>query len=901
MKSFSKALTIAIPQVARTAGGAFGTPSAKKLLSSCAAVMFLLTPSCGGGAEPSDKHRLGERERKFFSIHCIDCHRSEEAEAGIVLDGDEINWNDPSSASLWTKVHRILESNEMPPPDIDERPSNIERKAMLHWLDRTLTEHVPPGGSVLRRLNRLEYENTVRAVLGIRFKVPNSFPPDTESHGFDNIGEGLVLSPPLMQQYVQLATVAADELLPPEQEAISVTTKTSEIGPGDFSLNFTTGHEIDGVLRMVSGSEPLSRGCVWPNRFESRVSGIYDVTLDLSAFKPTKGHIPVVHLLARKTTGPNFAKAFTLRKLAEFEIEREQASSFRASVELFRGETIVIHYDNAPIFCDVTNDKPAYLKRFSAQLLKTFRDDPELGLAWMKAGHQRSDRGWSWWKRIEAEREAARRDISSFDPNSEEVKSFCLQMARQGVNTEEALCCFHFFKGPGIDIHKMSVVGPTRLIEDEDMRQQKQRTAKFLGKREDLDDANWAAQILSPVLSKAFRRPITDDHLAKYVDIVTRHTAEGASFRDGVHLSLRAALCSTHFLYRGHRSGTIDDWDLATRLSYFLASGPPDDPLRKLAETGQLSDRTVLESQTRRLLNHPRIGIFLNSFTGQWLDLRLLPQIMPDPRLLKWTAKDLAAVTAETEMFVEEILRENHPLETFIDANFTYLNRRNAKLYGIDFPKSDTMKRVTLPRESKRGGILAQASVLMATANGVDTQPVLRGAWMLENIFGTPTPPPPADVPAIEPDTTGAKSIRELLDRHKADASCARCHQKIDPPGFVLENFDPVGRYRKHYPVYRKKSDGIVTLKGHPIDTSSVLPDGTALNNIADLRHYLIENPDIFSRCLTEKLLVYATGRPMNYGDHKVIDDIVAKVRKRGNGFQDLIVEIVLSNSFATK
>ena len=433
------------------------------------------------------------------------------------------------------------------------------------------------------------------------------------------------------------------------------------------------------------------------------------------------------------------------------------------------------------------------------------------------------------------------------------VQDFALQMAKQGVNTEETLCCFHFFKGPGIDIHNMTITGPTRLIEDNEMRQRKQRTAKFLGERGDLDDEAYAAKILRPILDKAFRRPVTDAQLSKYVGIAIDHTGEGASFREGIHLALRAALCSTRFLYRGQRSGELDDHDLATRLSYFLSSGPPDDRLRKLASLGTLSDRNVLQGQTRRLLSQSKVKLFLDSFTGQWLDLDLLPQIMPDPRLLKWTDKDLAAIRSETEMFVAEILKENLPIETFIDADFTYLNRRNAKLYEIDFPKSDVMKRVELPADSDRGGILTQASVLMATANGVDTQPVLRGAWVLENIFGTPTPPPPADVPAIEPDTSGAKSIRELLDRHKADSSCARCHQRIDPPGFVLESFDPVGRYREHYPKYKKRGDKVVTLDGQAVDSACVLPDGTELSGIEDLKRYLLDHPEIFARCLTEK------------------------------------------------
>jgi len=842
---------------------------------------------------------IARSAREFLATYCLDCHSGDTPEADINLDVKEIAWEKHHSAGFWTRVFDALKAGDMPPANVDQ-PSPKERKAMLAWLDKTLTKHDPVGGTVFRRLNRLEYENTVRDVLGIPFSVPRSFPADTQSHGFDNVGEGLVLSPPLMAQYLKIATSAADELLPPPAKVIDVSPKTVHIGPGDFTLNFTTGHEIDGILRMVSSSDPLARGSVWPNRFEARQRGIYEVEVDISQFRSTPGHLPIVHLLAHSASDQAFTKATTLRKLAEFKIENPQVQTCRATVELKRGQTVVIHYENAPLSSDKI-DNQEFLKRISGQLLDAFRNDPELGAAWMKAGYQRSDRGWSWWKRIEDIRSKGGLDVENFDPESDKVKVFALQMARYSVNTVETMCCFRFFTGPGIDVHGMSINGPIQVLEDEETLKQKERTARFLRERGRRDDNAYAEAILQPVLSKAFRRPVTDKQLATYVDIVLNHQRQGHRFEDGIHLAVRAALCSTHFLFREYREGPLDDYDLAARLSYFLTSSPPDARLAKLASAGELSNPEVLEEETRRLLKHNKVKHFLESFTGQWLDLRKLPDIMPDARLLKWIDKDLQAVTAETELFVSEILRKNHPLETFIDSDFTYLNRRNAKLYGIKFPNSDAMKRVNLEPGSLRGGILTQASVMMATANGVDTQPVLRGAWMLENIFGMPTPPPPSNVPAVEPDTSGAKSIRELLDRHKADASCARCHQKIDPPGFVLENFDPVGRWRDFYPIYEKRNDKVVTREGQPVDAISQLPDGTELKDVADLKRYLVRNVDIFSRCLTGKLLTYATGRPTSFGDRNIIDQIVSGVRQQGNGFADLIVAVVQSESFRTK
>lgn len=863
-----------------------------KLLLQALVMLGFSLPVQAGNPQPIPK-----LVDEFVFDHCLDCHDSASEKGDLNLELKTIDWTDPHARIIWTKVHHALSKGEMPPAN-KTQPSKKDREAIIAWLDQTLTKNVPPGGTVLRRLNREEYENTVRDVLGIPFSVPRSFPADTESHGFDNIGEGLVLSPPLMAQYLEIATSAADQLLPPLGNQQNQVSKTYKIGPGDFTLNFTTGHEIEGVLRMVSSSDPLARGSVWPNRFEAKVPGIYEVGVDFSAFNPGKDHTPIVHLLAHSSTGQSFTKANSLRKLAKFTIQDSSPKTFRASVELQRGETIVIHYENAPLHSDKSK---ASTERISQHLLTLFRDDPQTGAAWMKAGYRRSDRGWSWWKRINKIRNDGKVDGSKFDPDSKEVKTFAMKIARQGVNTVEALCCFRFFTGPGIDIHRMSVTGPTQVIEDDEARKQNQRTARFLGERNELDDADFAKAILGPVLSKAFRRPATDEQVARYAGIALAHQAQGHRFEDGLHLALRALLCSPHFLFREYREGPLDDFDLAARLSYFLTSSPPDATLRKIAVKGELSNPVVLEAQTRRLLNHNLAKNFLSSFTGQWLDLRKLPDIMPDTRLLNWIDKDLSAVTAETQLFVAEILRKNLPVDTFIDSDFTYLNQRNAALYKIKFSKSEKMKRVTLEPDSIRGGILTQASVLMATANGVDTQPVLRGAWMLENIFGLPTPEPPSDIPAIEPDTTGAKTIRELLDRHKADTTCASCHQKIDPPGFVLENFDPIGRWRDFYPVYQKSGKSVVTKQGNPVDALGTMPDGTAFKDVTDLKRYLIKNIDIFSCCLSDKLLTYATGRPMNFGDKKVIDRVVAEVKKDGNGFADLIVALVMSESFHSK
>lgn len=863
-------------------------------------VPFALAFLSGGLTTFAQVSELPEHVDTFLVSYCLDCHDEQSEKGGITLDFFEIDWSDPHAAALWGKAWDMIESGDMPPEN-KEQPSADEALAVVDWLGDTLLKNDEAGGTILRRLSKEEYENSVSDLLKIPFSVPRSFPSDYAPHGFDNHGGDLVLSPPLMAQYLEIATAAADSVLPPPAGQRRIKKETALVGPGDFTLNFTTGHQIDDVLRMVSSSDPLARGSVWPNRFEAKIAGVYRVKIDLSNYRPIEGHTPEVHLLSRRSDGNSFERASSLPQLAEFTVSEKSARTFVAEVELQRGETLVIHYDNAPLSSDPGKDRTAYLDRLSDQLIDLWRDDPELGAAWMKAGYQRSDRGWSWLERIEAIRAKGGLDVEGFDPDAPEVKKFALQMARSQVNLVETMCCYLFEKGPGIDVHRLAITGPIRLIEDIEEVEQRKATSRFMGERGGRDDREYVEAILRPVIDSAFRRPATDAQVDKYLSIALRHQADGHRFEDGLHLALRAVLCSPNFLYRGQREGLLDNYDLATRLSFFLTSSPPDAALNKFAASGKLSDPAVLEEQARRLLKHNRVKNFLSSFTGQWLDLRVLPDIMPDSRLLNWTAKDLDAVIAETELFVAEILRENHPIDTFIDPTFTYLNKRNARLYGIKFPNSDTMARVDIEPGGRHGGILGQASVMMATANGVDTQPVLRGVWLLENVLGDMVPEPPSNIPAVEPDTTGAKSIRELLAKHNADASCANCHRKIDPPGFALENFDPVGRWRDFYPVYEKVNDKVVRKNGLPVDAVGTMHDGTVLNDVTDLKRYLVENIDIFGNCLARKLLVYATGRDLGFCDKREVERIVKAVRESGNGFQDLIVALVLSESFRTK
>ena len=837
-----------------------------------------------------------ELPHDFFRSRCLDCHSGDSPEAMVNLESAKLDWSLPKTSHFWERVLAAIEDGRMPPVDVDQ-PAQAEREAAARELHAVLQENVRPGGTQLRRLNRTEYEHTIRDVLGVPFTTPPSFPADAETHGFDNIGEGLLLSPPLMEQYFLVATDVADLVIPPFRQAVKVKPETITISPDDFSVNFE-GSKVQSVsdtkvLRLVTKNEVLVRSSTWPTRFEARHSGEYALRITAGAFEPVDDQPLKLKLLAFKSTGTSFTSVYGLRELGILEFQPlEEPQAKELNVELNKGETVAFYWANSPFGWDRDGKDEA------ARQLRERLGDPAKYAAWLKMGFDRGRTPAAGWQQM--------KELVSGDTlDLQDTRLKKLPDSFTGTHQNQLMWLFevmHHDVGPALDIHAMTVTGPTRLIEDKEAQQQRKRTEAFLGRREGRSDRDYAIAILTPFLDSAFRRPPSKGQVEKYVDMAISHHEDGYRFEDGIHLAIRAALCSTSFLYRGTTAGMLDDYDLASRLSYFLWSSPPDAALRKAAAAGQLSDPDVLAKHTQRLLSDRRASRFLAGFVDQWLDLKLLPEIMPDPRLLKFTEKDLKAVTEETRLFVDEVFNENHPIETFIDPDFTYLNSRNARLYGIEGIKGDAMRRVSLHKGGRYGGILGQASVMMATANGVDTQPVLRGVWLLENVFGQSPPPPPSSVPAIEPDTSGATSIRELLSRHQADASCAACHRRIDPLGFALENFDPVGRWRTHYPIYEKRRSGnVVTRNGPKVDANGTLPDGTQIRDVRDLKKHLVDHIDQFSACLAEKLLVYGSGRPLNYADHQVVKRVVNDVKKQGNGFQDLIIAIVLSKSFRTK
>ncbi len=417
-----------------------------------------------------------------------------------------------------------------------------------------------------------------------------------------------------------------------------------------------------------------------------------------------------------------------------------------------------------------------------------------------------------------------------------------------------------------------------------------------------------AERILRNFARRAFRRPVSDEDLKPFLARVRSRLDQGSRFEEAVRVGLKAILVSPEFLFlqepaRPDAKGGpwLDDHALASRLSYFLWSSMPDETLFDLAASGRLREPAVLREQVERLLDDPKAEAFTRNFTGQWLGLRAIDATSPD-RLLYPEYDDFLkiAMVKETTLFFEEVLRHDLGLENFVDSDFTFLNDRLARHYGIPGVEGPEMRKVTLPPDSPRGGVMTMGSVLKVTANGTTTSPILRGAWVLDRILDAAPPPPPDDVEAIEPDIRGATTIRELLSKHRDTPACASCHRKIDPPGFALESFDVIGGWREHYRLLGE--DGSRRYRTGPaVDPGSVLPDGRRFDDIDGFKRLLLEDKDPLARALAGRLLAYATGAPAGLADRPELDAIVTRVRERGYGFRSLVHEIVQSPVFQSK
>lgn len=685
------------------------------------------------------------------------------------------------------------------PPKRRRRPPAEDIEAVTGWLQQNLHASDLAQRCSIRRLNRFEYENTIRDLLGIDVQLSGMLPEDGVAHGFDNIGSALSISTELMSAYLAAADHALDVA----------------IAAGPKPATVREEHTLHENARTHAGQTLFDKG-------------------DAVVVYNSGGYVPT-----------------------DFAFSAPLEGDYRLRVSAYAWQS----------------DEPLVMVVRSIN----YGRDIRRVLGFFEVGDQPGTH------------ELVRRLIPG-----DQIKITPFRLGTRRIDHPP------LYPGPGIAIQGMGVEGPIREWPPPSRR-------RLFGDL-DLETATIAdaRRILTDFLPRAFRRVVAAEDVAPYVALVEQGLGEGRNFGESVRIALKAALCSPDFLFVGdvnqEPGQPLGAAALATQLSYFLWSSMPDEELFTEAKAGRLGDPQVLAQQVERMLRDPKAAEFTENFTGQWLDLRLIDFTTPDKSLFPEYDELLhVSMVEESQRFFQEILDHDLSLLNFIDSGFSMLNGRLAEHYGIDGVEGLEFRRVSLPAESRRGGVLTQASVLKVTANGTNTSPVLRGAWVLDNILGQPSPPPPAGIEVPEPDTRGATTIRQQLEAHRDDASCRSCHQRIDPPGFALESFDVIGGWRDQYRSMMGKGEAAdVTVEfrrvhyklGLPVDATGAMADGAAFRDIEGFRRLLLRDRDQFARALTEKLFVYAMGREPGFADRSVIASILARVRDENYGLRTLIHEI---------
>ena len=470
---------------------------------------------------------------------------------------------------------------------------------------------------------------------------------------------------------------------------------------------------------------------------------------------------------------------------------------------------------------------------------------------------------------------------------------------------------FRDYEGEGIALKTMTIEGPLLDTWPPPSTRQLLSGVEFDDDGEirlSKDPYEHVVDIVEAFAPRAFRRPLAEDERHAYASLAKPLLDEGRPFVEALRVPLRAILTAPPFLYHAHDAGTtggLDEFGLATRLSYFLWRSHPDAELFNAARIGTLSNPVVLAEQVDRMLDDPKTTRFVRDFAGQAFRLYELRATTPDPGLYPEYDDLLGqAMASETELFFSELITRNLGVGSLIDADFTFVNRRLAEHYGIAGIKGQQMRKVTLPADSPRGGLLTQASVHKITANGTTTSPIPRGNFVLANLLGQPAPPPPDAVDVPEPDTRGTTTIREQLDAHRNSPVCASCHRIIDPPGFALESFDPIGGFRTHYRVVRGERErwDVPYSDGPPVDSSGVTPIGNAFKGFEDYQQLLLEHElDQVARHLATSMFVFSTGADVEFADRDAVEQIVNNGRSDGHPVRSLIHRVVKSDLFRSR
>jgi len=785
--------------------------------------------------------------RPFVAENCVPCHGFKKQKNGLNLESYESAASLTDDHERWAEVVRKLRAREMPPEE-EPQPSEHKRQAVAGWLAREL-ERIDkitppdPGRVTTRRLNRSEYNNTVRDLLGVDTHPADDFPQDDAGYGFDNIADVLSLSPVLMEKYVSAGEkVSRIALFGPPILKPTLTRLRSEGRRVRDARTYSDAYDVTGLSL--------------PNAFHAvhrvPVEGEYVIRVALGGLRPAGSEPIAVTLWVDEREGQTIAH------------DQERAASFNDDRQDFGGHTLEFKVRLG-----------AGDRRIAVAIPRIFE-----GLPPRYNGPNPSKRPPPPPRQFKppptASPERLEQLRKQFDATQADLEKIPMNGVR--VNSVDV-------GGP-----YSQVTGPSRAS------LQKIYTC---GHVNGAHTATCARRIVTSLARRAFRRPVTARELDTYVDLVKRVEQQEGSLAEGLAVGVQAILVSPDFLFRMERDRTkaatkaahhpISQHELATRLSYFLWSSMPDAQLRRAADLGTLRNPRVLSAQVRRMLRDPKSQALAENFGGQWLQFRALESVTRDrERFPDFEDYLRLSMRRETELFIENIIRQDRRILDFIDGRYSFLNERLARHYGIPNVSGPAFRRVDLS-DTPRGGVLTQASVLTVSSYATRTSPVLRGRWVLDNLLDAPPPEPPPDVPNLKEEEIGsAASMREQLELHRKDPTCASCHRRMDPLGFGLENFDAVGAWR--------------TVDGKfPIDATGTLPDGRSFDGPEELRAILKADHQAFEHCLTAKLLTYALGRGLERYDKRSVSGIVSRLPEREYRLSGLILEIVNSLPFQSR
>lgn len=870
----------------------------------------------------------------FVRQNCAVCHNSPTGPGRLDLTKLSFEPANPENFAVWVKIHDRVAAGEMPPAGMP-RPAAASLRQFVNGLDTALTSWekkvaTEQGRAGLRRLNAYEYENSIRDLLNVPWvQLKDKLPQDGESYRFNKTGAALDVSHVQLSRYLSSADYAMREVLAAKlvQPPATVTRvyardeptlrnfKPREGNTRTDRLNFPV---LDSHAQsdVRAGRSPVSSNETREREAVGRVSSIFS---DAGGFSWTGFRVPVAGRYKIRVKG--------------YSIHVSGGGVDHWNYEGFGAEKAPYLYT------------PTYHRPNTDEVWPGRRNEP-IGVYAQSSGQSRPVAQFDFTP------EPAVNEVEVLLKPSEVIQTDATRLFRTRVNGSEEQYINPLAGAdgmPGVAFQWIEVEGPLKdsdldsgyrlLFGDRPLRRlelgatggvmvqlpappsaaptgpgrgrfgpRMQDVAVEVVSEHPREDAE---RLLRSFIARAYRRPVEEAHVKRFLELYQKEVALGHSFTKSLLSTYTAVLTSPGWLFVQEAPGRLDDYSLATRLALFLWNSEPDAELRSLASAGRLHNPDVLQAQTDRLLKDPKSRRFIDAFTDYWLDLRKIDDSSPSTTLYNDYELDdplkLAAVE-ETRLFVKELFDRNLPARNIIDSNFTFLNERLALHYGVPGVMGAKMRKVTLPKDSVRGGLLTQASILKITANGTTTSPVLRGVWVMERILGFRTAPPPG-VPAIEPDIRGAVTIRQQLDKHRADPMCAGCHKNIDPPGFALESFDVMGGWRDHYRAFAEsaKPEPGIGLSGQryafhyglPVDSAGALPDGRTFKDVREFKQQLLDHDvDTVARNLAGQLVIYATGAPVGYSDRRIVDEILAKTKTSDYGVRDMVHQIVESKLF---